>query len=68
MCYICRKDIGFERYTHFCQHFRIIPGTKCKYCDNCDLYQKEADDIIVRNAAVKAEKDWRRNNSFKKIY
>ena len=55
---MCRQDIGNQKYDHFCQHFRIVPGSDCSECKKCDLFQKERDDVAVANAARKAEKEW----------
>ncbi|KAJ3326016.1 hypothetical protein HDV06_002401 [Boothiomyces sp. JEL0866] len=62
MCYVCRQDIRIEKYSHFCEHFRIVPGSKCTECKKCDLYQKEADAQVVKMAAIEAEKEWRQLN------
>jgi hypothetical protein len=62
MCYICRLDIRKEGYQHFCQHFRVIPGSQCAECKNCNLYQKEADDKVVKEAARLAKLEWMRKN------
>ncbi|KAI8900550.1 hypothetical protein BC833DRAFT_258782 [Globomyces pollinis-pini] len=62
MCYICRQDIRSEGYSHFCEHFRIVAGSACNQCTNCDLYQKEADAEVVRKAAIKAEQEWKQLN------
>ncbi|CAO3689124.1 unnamed protein product [Umbelopsis ramanniana] len=58
MCYVCRKDIGKESYSHFCQHFREVPGRSCAECSKCDLYKTESDDSSVRAAARKARKEY----------
>jgi hypothetical protein len=58
MCYCCRKDVRKQRYGHFCQHFRVLPGP-CKDCDRCELYPKESDDTAVKKAVKEAEKEWR---------
>ena len=59
MCYICRQEIGSrEGYSHFCQHFRERPGTRCRECDKCDLYVAEDEDRVIKRAAEQAEKDW----------
>ena len=57
MCFICRKDIRFEKYQHFCQHFRAIPGP-CKVCNKCDLYQTREERIVLKEAAEKAKQEW----------
>ena len=38
MCYLCRAPLKDEGYRHFCQHFRVVPGTKCTECNKCELY------------------------------
>ncbi|KAF1353858.1 hypothetical protein BDV97DRAFT_290514 [Delphinella strobiligena] len=59
MCYVCRQEIGFrEGYSHFCQHFRERPGTRCRECDKCDLYVAEDEDGVIKRAAQLAEKEW----------
>jgi hypothetical protein len=64
MCYICRKNIGGdakegEGYRHFCEHFRPLPGRRCTECAKCDLYAGEDEDTAVKEAGVRAEKEWR---------
>lgn len=62
MCYICRADIRDVGYKHFCQHFRLVPGTACSDCEACDLYANEDEAAAIRTAAVAAEEEyWRRN-------
>ncbi|KAF2091700.1 hypothetical protein K490DRAFT_32039 [Saccharata proteae CBS 121410] len=58
MCYVCRARIGTEAYAHFCQHFRERGG-QCQECDKCDLYKVEDEEMAVRKAAEKAEREWR---------
>ena len=62
MCYSCRQGLGLghggEGYRHFCQHFRPSGGI-CKDCDKCDLYKDENDEVLVEQAGVLAEKEWR---------
>lgn len=58
MCYVCRQQIGKESYTHFCQHFRQRPGEPCVECDKCDLYKVDDEDVLIREAALRAEKEW----------
>ncbi|KAL1296959.1 hypothetical protein AAFC00_004560 [Neodothiora populina] len=59
MCYICRCEISHrEGYSHFCQHFRDRPGTRCQECDKCDLYVAENEDDILKSAAKEAEIKW----------
>ena len=62
MCYICRqglgRDEGGEAYSHFCQHFRP-GGGRCRDCDKCDLYKSDDDEVLVKMAGQKAEKEWR---------
>ncbi|RHZ49019.1 hypothetical protein Glove_535g42 [Diversispora epigaea] len=58
MCYLCRKDLRQESYTHFCDHFRPIPGQKCKKCNKCDLYKTEDEEIVIKEAAAKARAEY----------
>lgn len=48
-----------EGYRHFCEHFRVIPGSPCTECRKCDLYRSENEDEIVRRAGERAEREWR---------
>ncbi|RPA87507.1 hypothetical protein BJ508DRAFT_410273 [Ascobolus immersus RN42] len=63
MCYVCRADIGTERYQHFCQHFRAIPGSQCTECDRCDLYAMEDEAAVIKAAAKKAEEEYFREKA-----
>jgi hypothetical protein len=47
-----------EGYKHFCEHFRINPGSRCTECSKCDLYQAEDEEAVARNAGEKAEREW----------
>lgn len=75
MCYVCRRGLngvgragrwGRERdaegegegYSHFCDHFRVNGG-RCDRCDRCDLYKGEDEDVVVRRAGERAEREWR---------
>ncbi|CAG8456163.1 5751_t:CDS:2 [Acaulospora morrowiae] len=58
MCYLCRKDLRQESYAHFCDHFRPIPGQKCKKCNKCDLYKTEDEEIVIKEAAAKARAEF----------
>lgn len=59
MCYVCRKDIGNgEGYRHFCEHFRPDGGRGCTECSKCDLYRHEDDEVVVKKAKERAEKQW----------
>ncbi|KAI8637851.1 hypothetical protein BD408DRAFT_423867 [Parasitella parasitica] len=58
MCYVCRKDIAKESYSHFCQHFRYRPGTKCVQCSKCDLYKTDPEDELVQRASARAKKQY----------
>lgn len=59
MCYVCRKDIGNgEGYRHFCEHFRPNGGRGCTECSKCDLYRCEDDEVVVKKAKEKAERQW----------
>lgn len=57
MCYVCRKEIGSEKYGHFCQHFRAFAGP-CRECDKCDLYKVEEDNKAVKEAGKRARERW----------
>lgn len=48
-----------ESYSHFCEHFRINPGSRCTECTKCDLYQSEDEEAVARRAGEKAEREWR---------
>ncbi|KAJ3287495.1 hypothetical protein HK104_008555 [Borealophlyctis nickersoniae] len=61
MCYICRKDIADEKYKHFCEHFRPIPGP-CRTCQKCDLYYVADDRATRRAAGLKAKEEWVRRH------
>ena len=54
-----------EGYKHFCEHFRINPGSRCTECSKCDLYQAEDEEAVARRAGEKAEREWliRQGNS-----
>ncbi|KAJ4291751.1 hypothetical protein N0V90_009646 [Kalmusia sp. IMI 367209] len=58
MCYICREGLAGVGYGHFCQHFREVPGQKCRECEKCDLYRVEDEEIVVSRARERAEKEW----------
>ncbi|MCJ1364811.1 hypothetical protein MMC16_003928 [Acarospora aff. strigata] len=47
-----------EGYRHFCQHFRVNGG-RCSQCDKCDLYKAEDEDVLVKRAGERAEREWR---------
>lgn len=63
MCYICRADIRKEKYQHFCQHFRLIPGAPCTECEKCDLYAQEDETSAIKDAAQKAEEQYFREHA-----
>jgi hypothetical protein len=48
-----------EGYKHFCEHFRINPGSRCTECNKCDLYQAEDEEAVARRAGERAEREWR---------
>ncbi|KAB8237229.1 E3 ubiquitin-protein ligase [Aspergillus alliaceus] len=48
-----------EGYKHFCEHFRINPGSRCSECNKCELYQDEDEEAVARRAGEKAEREWR---------
>ncbi|PGH15043.1 hypothetical protein AJ80_05668 [Polytolypa hystricis UAMH7299] len=48
-----------EGYKHFCEHFRVNPGSRCSECNKCELYRAEDEEAIARRAGEKAEREWR---------
>ena len=58
MCYVCRQGLATEGYHHFCQHFRERPGMSCPECNKCDLYRVEDDEVLVKRARERAEREW----------
>jgi len=56
--YVCRADIRSVGYKHFCQHFRLVPGTACAECDDCDLYANENEAVAIQRAAKAAEQEY----------
>ncbi|CAG7923685.1 unnamed protein product [Penicillium olsonii] len=48
-----------QGYQHFCEHFRINPGSRCTECTKCNLYQAEDEEAVARRAGEKAEREWR---------
>lgn len=58
MCYLCRADIGVVGYAHFCQHFRPLGGSRCGECERCDLYREEDEEVVLRRAKERAEREW----------
>jgi hypothetical protein len=55
------SDDEFEEpqgYKHFCEHFRINPGSRCTECSKCDLYKAEDEEGVARRAGEKAEREW----------
>ena len=57
MCYCCRKDIRQESYSHFCQHFRAVPGP-CTKCNRCDLWKSPDEEKIIMEAAEHARQQF----------
>lgn len=62
MCYVCRKGIAAEKYSHFCQHPRVPPATSCQECNKCDLWKTGDDAAAARQAAELARREWLRLN------
>jgi hypothetical protein len=56
-------DEGESGYKHFCEHFRVNPGTRCTECNKCELYFAEDEEVIARKAGEQAERDWRLRQS-----
>lgn len=48
-----------ESYNHFCEHFRLNPGSSCTECTKCDLYAAEDEEVVARKAGERAELEWR---------
>ncbi|OAL64113.1 RING finger protein [Trichophyton rubrum] len=48
-----------EGYKHFCEHFRIIPGSACTECNKCGLYQTEDEEAVAQRAGEQAQREWR---------
>lgn len=48
-----------EGYQHFCEHFRVNPGSRCTECNKCDLYEAVDEEDVARRAGEKAEREWR---------
>ncbi|EGE06687.1 TRIAD3 protein [Trichophyton equinum CBS 127.97] len=48
-----------EGYKHFCEHFRIIPGSACTECNKCGLYQTEDEEAVAQRAGEQAQQEWR---------
>ncbi|KAK2855719.1 hypothetical protein FQN49_004915, partial [Arthroderma sp. PD_2] len=48
-----------EGYKHFCEHFRVNPGSSCTECNKCDLYQTEDEEEVAQRAGEKAQQEWR---------
>ncbi|WEW59333.1 hypothetical protein PRK78_004803 [Emydomyces testavorans] len=48
-----------EGYKHFCEHFRINPGSRCTECNKCDLYMAEDEEVVAQRAGEEAEREWR---------
>lgn len=47
-----------EGYRHFCEHFRMNPGSRCTECTKCNLYQAEDEEAVAQRAGEKAEHEW----------
>ncbi|KAF7718080.1 Uncharacterized protein PECH_002416 [Penicillium ucsense] len=55
------EDDEFEEpdgYEHFCQHFRLNPGSQCSACTKCELYKAEDEEAVARRAGERAEREW----------
>jgi len=57
LSYICRQDVQDLGYSHFCQHFRPLGGP-CRSCTNCGLYDKEDEEEAVKEARVRATREY----------
>lgn len=56
-------DEGDSGYKHFCEHFRVNPGTRCTECNKCELYFAEDEEAIARKAGEQAEREWKLRQS-----
>ncbi|KAI9044279.1 E3 ubiquitin-protein ligase [Aspergillus affinis] len=58
-------DAEEQGYRHFCEHFRLTPGSRCSECTKCELYQDVDEEDVARRAGEKAEREWnmRQDNS-----
>ena len=54
MCYLCRAPV--DDYSHFCTHFRAVPGQPCTECNKCDLWRSNDDSRHIK-AAGRAAKE-----------
>ncbi|KAH8430007.1 E3 ubiquitin-protein ligase [Aspergillus melleus] len=52
------EDAEGEGYSHFCEHFRLTPGSRCSECTKCELYQDVDEEDVARRAGEKAEREW----------
>ncbi|KAG0180768.1 hypothetical protein DFQ28_006057 [Apophysomyces sp. BC1034] len=59
----CNKIVcRCESYSHFCDHFRDVPGAPCDKCKKCDLYKTDPEDEAVQKAAARARKEYLHNH------
>ena len=58
MCYLCRADVHGVGYRHFCQHLRLVPGSACTTCRQCNLYETEDEQAVAKDAARRAAQEW----------
>lgn len=59
MCYLCRTSLEKVGYSHFCPHFRPVPGERCTECERCELYGEEDEGVVVGRAREEAVREWR---------
>ena len=57
ICYVCRADLRREGYSHFCQHFRDVPG-ECNKCRKCDLWKAPDETRLIQDAAKRAKSEF----------
>uniref|UniRef100_A0A7S4K5P5 RING-type domain-containing protein n=1 Tax=Paramoeba aestuarina TaxID=180227 RepID=A0A7S4K5P5_9EUKA len=57
MCYICRKNLQKEGYSHYCNHFRP-DGGKCTQCNKCELFRAPNDDALCIQVAKRAKREY----------
>lgn len=56
--FILILSIFFLFTNKVCDHFRPIPGQKCKKCNKCDLYKTEDEEKVIKEAATKARNEF----------
>ncbi|RCH83182.1 hypothetical protein CU098_003372, partial [Rhizopus stolonifer] len=60
--YVEKAMADAVKRTHFCGHFRAVPGSKCTECNKCDLYKTDPEDQAIELAAEKAKHQYLQAN------